>query len=173
MHSLVARTFFCCAACLRTSAHLDACHMHAWLKFMKKGVCRMCVVSLHLAFSSLMSHPSFSVSVRRLSLDSSVHTFLPYLPVPKSVGPAHLRTWTRSLAIWPSPSQAEGSSPTTRVWNFEPNMALCHARQRKSWPQICRRSILHGAGLPHEGAAVREERRKPTSVGVIALEEMS
>ena len=37
-------------------AHLHACHIHAWLKCHEKGVCRMSVISLHLAFSLLMSH---------------------------------------------------------------------------------------------------------------------
>ena len=53
----------------------------------EKGVCRMIVFVLYLTFSLLTSHPSFAVSVRRLSLslDFPVHTFLPYLPVLKAM----------------------------------------------------------------------------------------
>ena len=47
----------------------------------------MCT-SLHLPVSCLMSHLSFAVSVRRLSLslDFPVHTFLPHLHVLKVQG---------------------------------------------------------------------------------------
>ena len=38
-----------------------------------------------------MSHPSFAVSVRRLSLDFPVHTFLPFSPVLKAHAPLRTR----------------------------------------------------------------------------------
>ena len=88
----------------RTSHTSHACHIHAWLKDAKKVLCT-CVTCLHRAFSLLMSHPSFAVPVRRslsLSRLSCPHV-LAVLTCPNSAGPAHLRTRTRSLAIWPSP----------------------------------------------------------------------
>ena len=80
IHSLVARTFSSAQrahSVLRTLL-MRVSHTHG-SRVCKKGVCT-CVVSLHLAFSLLLSHPSFAVSVRRLSLDfpstSSCRTYL-------------------------------------------------------------------------------------------------
>ena len=57
IHSPVARTFFCTHA----QSHLHIfmrVDIHAWLKGHEKGVCRMSVFVLYLAFSLLMFHPS-------------------------------------------------------------------------------------------------------------------
>ena len=64
-------------------------HTRAWLKVMKK-VFLVCVTSLHLAFSSLMSHPSLLFFDGHFETipDFDVHTFT----CPESAGRAHLRT---------------------------------------------------------------------------------
>ena len=83
------------SACTITFAHLRACHTHAWLKWC------LHVCPLSLAFSLLMYHPFFAVSVRRLSLslslDFPVHTFLPYLPVLQAQGK---RISARGREVW-------------------------------------------------------------------------
>ena len=72
------------SVCTITFTHLHACHKHAWLKCHEKGVC-ICVIPLHLALSSLMSHPSllFCDGHFETILDFDVHTFLPNIPVLK------------------------------------------------------------------------------------------
>ena len=86
----------------------------------------MCVLSL--AFSLLMYHPFFAVSVRRLSLSlsrlSRPHV-LAVLTCPTSAGQAHLRTRTRSLAIWPSPSSTQVLSPTSSARSILWTMTRC------------------------------------------------
>ena len=52
----VARTFFCCTVCLRTSAHLHACAHTRMDQGHQNGVCRTCIIPLYLAFSLLMFH---------------------------------------------------------------------------------------------------------------------
>ena len=58
-------------ACTDTSAHSHACAQHAWLKCLKRCVCSVHVVDLHLAFSvSCLTHlcrllPDFDVPQRR------------------------------------------------------------------------------------------------------------
>ena len=86
------------------SAHIrtSLCVSHTRMaQVHEKGVCRMSVFVLYLAFSLFMSHPSFAVSVRRLSLslslDFPVHTFLPYLPVLKAQG---VRISARGREVW-------------------------------------------------------------------------
>ena len=66
-HSPVARTFFCCTVCLRTSAHLHACHTHAWLKAQvscKKVVC-VCVLDLSISLSPSHDSPVFLAVLAR------------------------------------------------------------------------------------------------------------
>ena len=45
-HSPVARTFFCCTVCLPTFAHLHACHIHAWLKCLKRFIAHVSYLSI-------------------------------------------------------------------------------------------------------------------------------
>ena len=110
MHAPVART--------RAQSHLhilmrvththcsSVCVTHTHASSVYKKVFAYVSFSLHLAFSLLMSHPSFAVSVRlslSLSRLSRPHV-LAVLTCPKSAGHAHLCTRTRSLAMWPSPA---------------------------------------------------------------------
>ena len=59
-----------------------------------------------------------------LSLDFPVHTFLPYLLVLEARH-AHLRTRTRSLAIWPSPPSTQVMSPTSSTRSLLWTVTLC------------------------------------------------
>ena len=69
-------------------AHLHACHTHALLKCLEKVHCTS-VVSLHLAFSLLMIHPSsllfldghFKTTPDYDFDDDPIHKILPYFPV--------------------------------------------------------------------------------------------
>ena len=90
---LFARTFFYCTFCLRTSAHLHACHTHAWLKFMKK-VFAYVPSPFSCLTHFLLSPDDDSLS---LSLDFPVQTFLPYLPVLKARG---MRISARGREVW-------------------------------------------------------------------------
>ena len=111
-------------ACTVISAHLHACHTHM-AQVREKGVCRMSVFVLHLAFSILMCHPSFAVSVRRLflSLDFPVHTFLPCLPVVKAQGTRISARAPRSLATWPNlvstHQEEDGKTTSTNSSNLK------------------------------------------------------
>ena len=92
-HSPVARTFFCCTVCLRTSAHLHACHT-AWLKAqvsVKKVFACVSLISPS-RFLPLMIHPSSLLFLHGhfetnpdydLTADSDIHMILPYFPVLK------------------------------------------------------------------------------------------
>ena len=110
--SLVARTFFCAQSALCVLRTLLMRVAHAWLKGPKKVLCT-CVTSLHLAFSSLMSHPSLLFLDGHFETipDFDVHTFLPYLPVLKAQGMRISARAARSFAIWPSPPSTKVMSP--------------------------------------------------------------
>ena len=102
-HSPVARTFFCCTVCLRTSAHLHACHTHAWLKArvsVKKGVC-VCVLDLSISLSPSHDSPVFLAVLARSLRDQSrlrPHCWLRHphdlavLSHPESAGDVPFRT---------------------------------------------------------------------------------
>ena len=96
------------SACTTTFAHLHACAHTRMAQVHEKGVCRMSVFVLYLAFSLLMSHPSFAVSLRlslSLSLDFPVNTFLPVPNCPQKHRTPHSAHASRSLATWPSQMQ--------------------------------------------------------------------
>ena len=93
-------------------AHLHACHIHACLKCHEKGVYRMSVISLHLAFSLLMSHPPllfphghFETTPDNDFTDDPVHVFLPNFPVLKAQDMRNSAPASRSLATWPDQMQ--------------------------------------------------------------------
>ena len=94
IHSLVARTCFCSTVCLRTSAHLHACHTHAWLKVMKKVfVACVSMFSVSLSPFSCFTRLCCSLTVTsRPFLTLTSTTFLPSFTCPKSAGQAHSRT---------------------------------------------------------------------------------
>ena len=115
VHTLTCRThIFLHMARAQSHPHIFMRVTYAQGSSVCEKVFCICVVSLHLAFSLLMSHPSFAVSVRRLSLSrlSSPHV-LAVVSRPKSAGHAHRRTRTRSLALWPSPTSTQVMSPTS------------------------------------------------------------
>ena len=114
-HSPVAHTFFCCTVCLRTSAHLRACHTHAWLEVPTRFFAHVSRLSISHSPFSCITHLCCSCTVTSRPL-SRPHV-LAVLTCPKSAGHAHLRTRTRSLAIWPSPPSTQVTSPksSTRI----------------------------------------------------------
>ena len=87
--------------------------IHAWLKCLWKGVCT-CVVSLHLACSLLMIHPSsllfldghLETTPDYEFTDDPVHAFLPYLLVQKNAGHAPLRTCIAKFGYFAAKSDA-------------------------------------------------------------------
>ena len=91
----VARTIFCTTLYTLGTSHAWE-HTRMAQGHMKKGVCSVLVVSLHLAFSTLMSHPSsllFPDNLIDTAFQSLTFTdLLPGLSRPKSAGPAHFRT---------------------------------------------------------------------------------
>ena len=101
IHSLVARKFFCCTVCLRTSAHLYACHTRMAQVSVKRCL-HVCRFSPSRLLPSLVSHHHVLSPYDSLSRLSRPHV-LAVLTCPKSAGHAHLRTRTRSVAIWPRP----------------------------------------------------------------------
>ena len=115
-HSPVARTFFCCTVCLRTSAHLHACHTHAWLEVPRRFFAHVSRLSISPSPFSCITHLCCSCTVT--SRPPSRPHVLAVLTCPKSAGHAHLRTRTISLAIWPRPPSTQHSRPQTRVGFF-------------------------------------------------------
>ena len=75
---------------------LMRCHIHAWLKGAKKVLCT-CVVSLYLAFSSLMSHPSLLFLHGHFEPTFPSAPFLPYFLVLKAQG---MRNSARGREVW-------------------------------------------------------------------------
>ena len=116
-HSSVARTFFCCTVCLRTSAHLHACHIYAWLKGAKKVlVAHVSSLSPSRLLPSLMIHLSLLFLYGHLEVttpdydpaDDPIHMILPYFPVLKAQDVRHSAPASRSLATWPNQMQNTG-----------------------------------------------------------------
>ena len=95
-------------------AHFHAC-THVWLKAHEKGVCSAHVVSLHLAFSTLMSHTSSLLSPDNLfdtAFQSLTFTdFLPDLSRPKSAGPAHIRNGEEDFGYMANMPHSTGHEP--------------------------------------------------------------
>ena len=117
IHSPVARTFFGCIVCLRTSAHLHTCAHKRMAQVSVKSVCT-CVVSLLLAFSLLMSHPSllfprghFETSPDYGFTDDPVHMFLPYLPVLKAQDTRNSAPASRSFGCLAKSDANTGCEP--------------------------------------------------------------
>ena len=98
IHTPVARTFFCCTVCLRTSAHFSCVCTYTHGSRLPK---RFFAHVSHLTFSSLMSHPSLLFLDGHVQTipDSDIHTFLPYLPVLKAHG---MRLSARGREVWHS-----------------------------------------------------------------------
>ena len=97
-HTLLAHAhFFARSACTVTSAHLHACAHTRMAQVSQKVCCSAHVVSLHLAFSSLMSHPSLLSPYDESFPTLTSTTFLPSYTRPKSAGQAHFRTNTEEF----------------------------------------------------------------------------
>ena len=112
IHSLVARTFFCCTVCLRTSAHLHACaHTRMAQVSAKKVFAYVSFLSISPSPFSCLTHLLLS-PYDSLSLDFPVHTFLPYLLVLKAQG---MRTSARGREVWLS----SHVRPQHRLWAQE------------------------------------------------------
>ena len=98
------------SACTITLAHFHACAHARMAQGHEKGVCCMHVVALHLAFSSLMSHPSLLFLHTHFDI-TFLSTFLPYSPVLKAQDMRNSARAVRSLAIWPSPPSTQFMCP--------------------------------------------------------------
>ena len=148
IHSPVARTFFCCTVCLRTSAHLHACAHTRMAQVHEKGFDRMCAFVLHLAFSLLMSHPSllfphgdFETTPDYDLTDDPVHTFLPYSPVLKAQAMRNSAPASRSLATWPSQMQTQVMSPTSSTRSLPWTVTRCSSTIRTTISFWCSHSV--------------------------------
>ena len=102
-HSRVARTFFLCTVCLRTSAHFS-CVSHKQVH--EKGVSRMSVFVLYVAFHFIMFHPSLMFLHTHFDI-TFLSTILPCFPVLKAQDMRNSAFASRSLAIWPSQMQKQ------------------------------------------------------------------
>ena len=114
----------------RTSHTSHACHIHAWLKGAKKVLCT-CVVSLHLAFSLLMFHPSLLLLYILFDITFQ-STILPYLPLPvsKTQDTRNSAHASRSLANWPSQMQTQVMSPTSSIRSLPWTLTRCSSTIR-------------------------------------------
>ena len=138
VHSPVARTFFLCTHTLCANfTHLHVCHIHTWLKCHEKGVCRMSVFVLYLAFSFLMSHPSllflhghFETTPDYDFTDSDIHMILPYFPILEAQDKRNSAPASRSLATWPSQMQAQVMSPKSSTRSLLWMMTRCSSKIR-------------------------------------------
>ena len=103
VHTLTCCThiFLRTARSLRTS-HTSSCVSHTRMAQVSwKGVCRMSVFVLYLAFSSLMFNPSLLFLY--IHFDITIQsTILPYLPVLEAQDTRNSAPASRSLATWPS-----------------------------------------------------------------------
>ena len=142
-HSLVARTFFCCTVCLRTSAHLHACHTHAWLKaqvYVKKVFACVSLISPS-RFLLLMIHPSSLLFLHGhfetnpdydLTAYSDIHMILPYFPVLKVQEMRHSAPASRCSATWPDQMQTQVMSPRSSTWSLPWIMTRCSSTIRST-----------------------------------------
>ena len=113
IHSPVARTFFCCTVCLRTSAHLHA-RAHARMAQVSVKRClHMCHISPSRLLLSHVSPSILAVPARSLRDHLPVRTVLVGHTCRESAGHAHLRSRTSSLAIWPFPPSTQVTSSTS------------------------------------------------------------
>ena len=161
VHTLTCCTHsFCYTVCLRTSAYLHACAHTCMAQGCQKVLCT-CVISLHLAFSSLMFHPSllFFDGHIETTPDFEVHTFLPYLPVPKAQGMRISARAARSLAIWPSPPSTQVMRPKSSTRSLLWTVTRCSFTIQTSMKSLTSRKT--------------HTRTKDCSVGVLTMFESS
>ena len=103
------------------SAHIrtSSCVSHTRMAQVPEKVRCACVISLHLAISCLMIHPSsllfldghFETTPDCDLTDSDVRKFLPYSPVLKAQDMRHPAPASRSLATGPSQMQTQKDKP--------------------------------------------------------------
>ena len=108
-------------ACTVTFAHLHACAHTRMAQVHEKGVWRMSVFVLYLAFSLPMFHPSLQFLYIHFDI-TCLSIFLPFSPVLKAQGMRVSARAARSLAIWPSPPSTQvmspKSSPISLLWTM-------------------------------------------------------
>ena len=141
---------------LRTSARLHAC-AHTRVAQVPEQVHCMCVTSLRLAFSLLMSHPSllfldghFETTPDYDLTDDPVHTFLPYIRVLKAKDMRHSAHASRSLATWPSQMQTQVMSPKSSArilpwmmtWRSSTIRTRIPPTSRKPWTRTQANSVF-------------------------------
>ena len=101
IQSLVARTFSAHSALTAYFAHFSCVSHTRMAQVSVKGVC-ICVISLHLAVTTLMFHQSLMFLPVHFDITLSVHN-LAVLSCSRSAGHAQLRTRRSCLATWTSP----------------------------------------------------------------------
>ena len=107
------------SACTVTFAHFSCVSHTRMAQGHEKFVCCMCVISLHLAFSLLMFHPSLLFLHTHLDI-TFLSVFLPNFPVLKAQDMRNSAHASRRLATWPSQMQthsSEGSPRASRRWS--------------------------------------------------------
>ena len=154
-HSPVARTVFCAQrthCVLRTSSCVS--HTHAWLKCHERGVCRMSVFVLCLAFSLLMIHLSllflhghFESTPDYDFTGNPIHMILPYFPVLEAQDTRNSAPASRSLATWPSQMQTHRAAGQ-QLGNFDGSRVLEVLQER--WISVFGR--MHTLRTDPEGA---------------------
>ena len=131
IHSIVARTFSAHSMCTVTFAHAHACH--------EKGVCCMCVISLYLAISLLMFHPSLLF----LYIHTSTSPFSPQscrtFPSARAQDMRHSAPASRSLATWPSQMQTLVMSPRSSTRSLRWTVTRCSLTSRTSMKSLASR----------------------------------
>ena len=98
------------SACTVTFAHFSCVSHTRMAQGHEKFVCCMCVISLHLAFSLLMFHPSLLFLHTHLDI-TFLSVFLPNFPVLKAQDMRNSAHASRRLATWPSQMQTHVMSP--------------------------------------------------------------
>ena len=180
IHSPVARTFFCAqrAHCVLRTLLMRITHTHG------SSVCKKVFACVsYLSISPSLSHvsPVFcrlrtTLSLSRLSRPHVLAVFT----CPKSAGHAHLRTRTRSLAIWPSPPSTQVVSPnefdkitsvandTMLINDLNHNFSdFAKTHTREHWIVQCSHSvwILHVSHVSHDDFVLPNGKQRKHAIG--------
>ena len=180
-HSPVARTFFCTK---RVHNHICTLLMrdtYTHGSSVCEKVCCMRMSLISISFSLLMSHPSLLIPHGHFETtpdydftDDPVHTFLPYLPVPKAQDTRNSARAPRSLATWPNPVSTQVMIPksSTRIlpWMMTRRSSVIRTTisptSRKSRTRTPAKSVFTQClnplfcTFPHDDFALQIERAK-------------
>ena len=136
VHTLTCRThIFPHLARAQSHPHFSCVSGTRMAQGWQKGSSHMRVISLHLTFTSLLSHPSLLFLDGHFETipDFDVHTFLPYLPVLQAQG---MRISARGRAVWP-PGQVRPQhmfrAQQVRQDHFCGQWHDAHWRSRPQW----------------------------------------